>query len=75
MSLSKEEINELVRLVSLTNDEEIDCERCLSLVAEFAERKLAGHSIPAELAAVAHHLSICAECSEEYALLLQMMNG
>ena len=36
MALSKEEIAELLRLIGLTRDEEIDCERCLALVAEFA---------------------------------------
>ena len=59
MSLSKEEIDGLLRLIGLTRDEEIDCERCLALVAEFAERELAGRSVPAGLEAVAHHLSIC----------------
>ena len=71
MSLSKEEIAELLRLIGLTRDEEIDCERCLALVAEFAERELTGRTVPAGLEAVAHHLSICAECCEEYEALLQ----
>jgi hypothetical protein len=75
MSLSKEEINDLMRLIGLTKDEEIDCERCLALVAEFAERELAGRSIPAGLEAVAHHLSICAECREEFEALLQALQA
>ena len=75
MSLSKEEIAELLRLIGLTRDEEIDCERCLALVAEFAERELAGRSVPAGLEAVAHHLSICAECCEEYEALLQALKA
>jgi hypothetical protein len=75
MSLSKEEINDLMRLVGLTRDDEIDCERCLALVAEFAERELAGRSVPAGLEAVAHHLSICAECCEEYEALLQALRA
>jgi hypothetical protein len=54
MSLSNEEITELLRLIGLTRDEEIDCERCLALVAEFAERDLAGRSVPAGLEAAAH---------------------
>ena len=58
MSLSRKEITGLLRLIGLTTDEEIDCERCLALVAEFAERELAGRSVPAALEAVAHHLSI-----------------
>ena len=73
MSLSKKEIVGLMRLIGLTKDEEIDCERCFALVAEFAERELAGRSIPAGLEAVAHHLSVCAECREEYEALLRAL--
>ena len=75
MSLSKEEIAGLLRLIGLTRDEEIDCERCLALVAAFAERELAGRSVPAGLEAVSHHLSICAECCEEYEALLQALKA
>jgi hypothetical protein len=75
MSLSREEIAELLRLIGLTRDEEIDCERCLALVAEFAERELAGRSVPAALVAVAHHLSICSECCEEHDSLLQALKA
>ena len=75
MSLSKEEIDDLMRQISLTRDEEIDCERCLARVAEFAERELAGRSVPAGLEAVAHHLSICSECCEEYESLLQALRA
>jgi hypothetical protein len=75
MSLSKEEIDRLLRLIGLTRDDEIDCERCLALVAEFAERELAGRSIPAGVEAVAHHLSICTECCEEYQALLRALEA
>jgi uncharacterized protein with PIN domain len=69
MSLSKKEIDEMVRLVGLTRDDEINCQQCLLLVAEFAEQELAGKSIPESLKVVEHHLSICAECREEYEAL------
>ena len=75
MSLSKDEIDGLLRLIGLTRDDEIDCERCLALVAEFAERELAGQSIPAGLEAVAHHLSVCVECREEYEALLRALKA
>jgi hypothetical protein len=64
-----------LRLIGLTRDDEIDCERCLALVAEFAEQELAGRPIPTGLEAVAHHLSICAECCEEYEALLQALKA
>ncbi len=69
MSLSKNQIDELIRLIGLTREEEINCEQCLYLVAEFAEQELKGKSVPDALKVVEHHLSICAECHEEYTLL------
>jgi hypothetical protein len=75
MSLSKQEIDGLLQLIGLTRDDEIDCERCLALVAEFAEQELAARSIPAGLDAVAHHLSICAECREEFEALLEALKA
>jgi hypothetical protein len=75
MSLSREEIAELLRLTGLTRDEEIDCDQCMARVAEFAERKLVGRSVSAGLEAVAHHLSICSECCEEYESLLQALKA
>jgi hypothetical protein len=73
MLLSKEIIDGLLRLMGVTRDDEIGCERCLALVAEFAEREPAGRSVPAGLEAVAHHLSICEESCEEYDALLQAL--
>lgn len=69
MSLSEKEIKGLMRLIGLTKDEEINCEQCLFLVAEFAEQNLAGRSVPEALKAVVQHLSICPECKEEYEYL------
>lgn len=73
MSLSKKEIAELMRLIGLTKDAEINCEQCLALVAEFAEQQLAGRSVPDGLKAVEQHLSVCAECREEYEALQQAL--
>jgi hypothetical protein len=75
MSLTNEEIDGLLRLIGLTKDDEIDCERCLALAAEFAERELAGRSIQAGVEAVAQHLSICTDCCEEYQALLQALQA
>ena len=78
MSLAKKEIDELIRQISLSKDEEINCDQCLSSVAEFAEQELVGKSAPKALRGVEHHLSICAECHEEYEYLqlaLQKMDG
>jgi len=70
MALSKEEIDALIKSVSLTRSEEATCDECLKDVAEFAEHALNGKSIPEGLQAVEHHLANCAECQEEYEALL-----
>lgn len=75
MPLSKEEIDGLLRAIGLTQDEEINCEQCLSVVAEFAEQELAGKSIPDGLKVVEHHLSICGECREEYEALQRAISS
>ena len=69
MPLSNKELEGLLRLVGLTGDNEINCEQCLKLVAEFAEHELVGKSIPDGLKAVEQHLSVCSECREEYEAL------
>lgn len=75
MPLSKKEIHELMRTIGLTANDEINCEQCRSLVAEFVEQELAGKSIPEGLKAVEHHLLVCAECREEYEALQEAMRG
>lgn len=69
MPLSNNELEDLLRLVGLTNDKEINCEQCLAMVAEFAEHELAGKSVPESLKMVEQHLSVCSECREEYEAL------
>ena len=75
MPLSEEEIASLLRLVGNTEDAEINCEQCLALVAEFAEQQLTGKSIQEGLKAVEHHLSVCAECRDEYEALRRTLDA
>lgn len=75
MSLSKDEINRLLQLVGQTNDRELNCEECLALVAEFAERQLAGQSVSTGLLAVEQHLDICGDCREEYEALQKTLGN
>lgn len=69
MKLTKEEIERLVHMLGLTQNNELDCDQCLGLVAEFAEQKLAGKSVCESYRLVEHHLSICGECREEFEVL------
>jgi len=69
MSLNKDQIDGLLKLIGLTKAEEIDCGQCLDQIVEFAEVELEGRSIGQGLLAVAQHLTVCSECREEYEAL------
>jgi len=74
MALTTEQIHKLMGLIGITQDEELDCNQCLDVVAEFAECQLTGVPIPTALRAVQHHLDICAECREEYLSLMRLLD-
>ena len=75
MTLSKDEIAQLLMLIGQTEDHELNCDECLALVAEFAETQLSGKSIPAGLQAVEQHLAVCDECREEYEALWKSLDS
>ncbi len=70
MAFSREQLEALIRMVSLTRSEEVTCDECLKDLAEFAENELVGKSVPEGLRAIEHHLAVCGECREEYEALL-----
>lgn len=71
MALTPRQIREMLELVAATRADEIDCDGCLERLAAFAERSRSG--LPGSQAddPVRHHLSICPECAEEFAALLE----
>jgi hypothetical protein len=73
MKLSNQEIKGLMRLIGLTEDDELNCDQCQALVAQFAEHKLADRPITEGLKAVEQHLSVCGECREEYEVLQRIL--
>lgn len=75
MPLSNEQMSELLRLIGITASEEIDCEECLSHIAEFAEHQSGNESTKQRLRDVEQHLKVCAECQEEYETLRRILDG
>lgn len=75
MGLSRQQIETLLRTISLTRPDEAACDACLLKLAEFAERSLQGKSVPASLEAIERHLAICGECREEYEALLAALTN
>ena len=75
MALSRGQIKELIRTLSLTRAEEPTCDECLKKLGEFAENELEGKSVPESLRAIEHHLALCGECREEYEALLAALKA
>lgn len=73
MSLSKEQIETLLKVVAITSDDALDCEGCFGKVAEFAEAKLMNSSLCEAMEAVANHLQNCPCCQDEFEALLAAM--
>ena len=42
MALSRQQLDELIKSVSLTRPDELACDECLKMLAEFAEHSLGG---------------------------------
>ena len=70
MSISPEQIKNLIDLVAAAEDDQLDCDGCLEHIAEFAEAHLAGHSLSAALKSVQVHLESCGCCRDEFEALL-----
>ena len=75
MKLEEQQLLNLLHTLERTQDEEWDCDQCLSAVAAYAENELAGKTPTEALAHVEQHLSICPDCREEYRALLRALQG
>ncbi len=75
MTLSKQQLETLHKMLSLTNNQELTCDECLTKMAEFAEVALADDSIPDNLRDIEHHLALCEECEEEFTALLKALKS
>lgn len=69
MRINREELLALLRLVDITNPEEIDCEGFLARVSSYVEKLIDGQETPEGYERVLHHLKVCPECLEEFKAL------
>jgi uncharacterized protein with PIN domain len=73
MKLDDRQLENLLRTLAVTHNLEIDCGECLATVSAYAENELAGKTPGEALARVQQHLSVCADCREEYHALLKAL--
>ena len=75
MSLSNEQIDNLIRIVGGVSADQTDCDGCLGYLAEFAELELAGKTIPEAMRHIQVHLENCFCCKKELACLLDALKN
>ena len=72
MKINHEELQTLLKLVDITNPEEIDCEEFLHRVAGHIERLSSDPESATGDEAFLHHLKVCPECLEEFQALYRV---
>ncbi|MCA9187778.1 MAG: hypothetical protein R3E01_15290 [Pirellulaceae bacterium] len=70
MSLSREQISDLLKMISTSESDAADCGCCFDQIAEFADAQLAGQPLDDAMRIVQRHLEQCCCCKFEYQALL-----
>ena len=66
---------ELLRMVSMTDEQELSCDEVYALLDLFAEKVKLGEDAGGLMPMVQKHLGMCPDCREEYEALLKMLEG
>lgn len=69
------QISGLVKLIAIAVPDQLDCDGCFELSAEFADAELSGRDLPNALQAVQNHLNQCPCCAYEYQALLEAIRA
>ena len=72
-SSMEEKMVGLVKMVAITEDEELSCDEVFALLDQYAEMASKGEDVSKFMPQVKHHLEVCGECKEEYEALLAML--
>lgn len=75
MTPTREQLRTLLRLLSDTEPDELDCDQLLQHVGVLLESLEDGEEPPAQLAAVSQHLAVCPECREEFDALMRVYDA
>ncbi len=73
--LTSKQIQEILRLVNHTREQEFNCSECLQHLSELVERQMAGQPLDDALDRAEHHLVICPECREEHEALMKILHA
>jgi len=69
MKIDPTTFKKILLALTLTQDEEIDCEECYHHMDRFAEMLMKGEEPEKVMPLVKHHLELCGDCHEEFEAL------
>ena len=72
MKPTREQLQELLRVLAATEAREIDCDEFLARVCPFLDSLERGQEPPPEVRVVSQHLEVCGECREEFDALVEL---
>ncbi len=70
IDLSSQQLVSLIQLIVSSQPDELDCDGCFELIAEFADYQTQQRPLSQTLEKVERHLTQCACCKYEYEALL-----
>jgi len=68
-------VEDLMRRLLKTHEEELSCDEVFALVDEYAEASQRGEDVASLKPLIRRHLDMCRECDEEYQALLRVLEG
>lgn len=71
MTITADQLQRLTRILADTKPEELDCDAILDLLAGFLEANQGHRPHLPNFATVKQHLRVCADCDEEFRVLLE----
>ncbi len=73
MNVTHTQVLRLLKSIALSEVDQLDCDGCLDLIAEFAEAEMRGEDLSDSMRLVEIHLRQCPCCAYEYQALLDAL--
>ncbi len=71
MEISYDQAKRLLKQISDTLPDQLDCDGCYRSIPEFADAEVQGHSLSLDLIDIQTHLQQCPCCAYEYEALCE----
>jgi hypothetical protein len=73
LDAGRDDLEKVVRMVSGTREEELDCDECFEQLDRYVEMELSGLNPAEAMPLVKDHLDKCGDCREEFEALLKAL--